>query len=82
MGAATPTVWPSASWNPPPIRLVGAKVVNLPATGIALPLCPTTEPLHVYVAAYPSGSVVAKAVRSRLSTPATDLPEEFVSATC
>ncbi len=47
IGAATPTVWPSASWNAPPIFLLGETVVNFPATGTALPSCPTAEPLHV-----------------------------------
>jgi hypothetical protein len=44
IGAATPTVWPSASWNPPPIFLVGDTVVNLPVTEVALPSWPTAEP--------------------------------------
>ena len=47
IGAATPTVWPSANWNPPSTFLLGATVVNLPATGIALPSWPTAEPLQV-----------------------------------
>ncbi len=47
IGAAIPTVWPSANWNAPPIFLLGDTVLNLPATEIALPSCPTAEPLHV-----------------------------------
>ena len=47
IGAAIPTVCPSASWNPPSITLVGATVVNLPVTGTALPSWPTTDPLQV-----------------------------------
>ena len=47
IGAATPTVWPSASWNAPPIFLLGDTVLNLPFSAIALPSWPTAEPLHV-----------------------------------
>ena len=47
IGAATPTVWPSASWKPPPIFLLGVTVLNLPFTAIALPSWPTAEPLQV-----------------------------------
>ena len=47
IGAATPTTWPSASWNWPLTSTSGAIVVNAPATGTALPSRPTTEPPHV-----------------------------------
>ncbi len=47
IGAAIPTVWPSASWNAPLIFLLGDTVLNLPATATVLPSCPTAEPLHV-----------------------------------
>ena len=47
MGAATPTVWPSASWKPPSITLVGETVVSVPCTGTALPSWPTADPLQV-----------------------------------
>ena len=47
IGAATPTVWPSASWNPPSTTLVGATVVISPFTATGLPSWPTAEPLQV-----------------------------------
>ncbi len=47
IGAATPTVWPSASWNPPSITLVGAIVVISPFTGTGLPSWPTADPFQV-----------------------------------
>ena len=47
IGAATPTTWPSASWNWPLTSSAGVIVVKSPATGTALPSRPTTEPPQV-----------------------------------
>ena len=47
MGAATPTVCPSASWNWPLTWVSGSIVVNDPVTGTDLPSWPTTVPPQV-----------------------------------
>ena len=47
IGAATPTFWPSESWNCPLTCLVGAMVVKPPVTAEALPSRPTTDPVQV-----------------------------------
>ncbi|CNH93662.1 Uncharacterised protein [Mycobacterium tuberculosis] len=47
IGAAIPTVWPSASWKAPLIFLLGDTVLNLPFSATALPSWPTAEPLQV-----------------------------------
>ena len=59
--------------------LVGFTVVNVAATGTALPSRPTTEPAKVYVAPKPSGSAALNDVRSLLNTAATTLPSALVS---
>jgi hypothetical protein len=48
IGAATPTVWPSESWNWPLTCVAGSMVANVAAIGTALPSRPTTEPAQVY----------------------------------
>ena len=47
IGAATPTTWPSASWNCPLTWVCGLTVVKLPFNGIALPSRPTADPPQV-----------------------------------
>ena len=50
IGAATPTVWPSESWNWLLTTTLGFTVEKVPVTGVALPSWPTTEPPQVYTA--------------------------------
>ena len=51
IGAATPTVCPSDSWNCPVTCFVGLIVVNAAAIGTACPSRPTAEPAQVQAAA-------------------------------
>ena len=48
IGTATPTTWPSASWNWPFTWVSGVTVVKVPASGTALPSRPTTAPAQEY----------------------------------
>ena len=47
IGAATPTVCPSVSWNQPFTTRLGLTVVKVALTGVAWPSRPTTEPVQV-----------------------------------
>ena len=50
IGAATPTVCPSDSWNWLLTTTFGLMVLMAPVTAVALPSRPTTDPAQVYVA--------------------------------